>query len=158
MTNEPDNPYAPPQSQVLPEAAMARRTPRAVKWARFLLGFLTVWIITYNTVAIARDGLWPVVKGLSIWDFDLLIIIGFGMSLWGRNKVAYFGMVGGLGVLTLNRTLWIGSIWMTSNVLDSSAVIERFSELLVVYGLSYLFYRITFGRPSRVYYGMVKLD
>lgn len=151
------NPYSPPRTPITEESLEAQpRRPRALKWATFILSMFTVAVIVNYWRTITRIGAEAVWQDQSILDPSLLPLIGFGLCLFGRNRMAYYGIVGILGFQSFRYCWLLIEPWLKPTPLFWMNFGERAGEFMASFSLCYLFYRVTFGLPSRHYYGLVK--
>lgn len=156
------NPYAPPGSEIStrPAGEASVKRPMAVKWVRavFLVGTIGVclfngklihdkgWQWFYNAY---REHPWSIVEpamrfpGLvALWAFD-------------RKPFAYWLAATSLGLLVYETFV---SIYRDGvRVLRNLELIPEFIGVGIgCFLITYLFYRFTFGRPSRIYYRVTR--
>lgn len=150
------NPYAAPKADGVMASADAGvpRRPRVVKWTTFLLGLFTFIVIYFYWRTIADRGAAEVFKHQPLFDLPLAMAVAFLLCLFRRRDKVSFGIVvftlGWLCVRTVER-LW--PRWTTPRAFATPWIAERIVELLFAAGFFYLFYRFTFGLPSRAYFG-----
>ena len=156
----PINPYAAPKAQLVnpkTRGGGAPHRPRAVKWATFFLGFAFFangWVY-WNAISI--DGFQKVWQAQSILDPILLLPIGLGFSLFGgRSKTAYYVNAGVLALMIIKIIGYHFFVkWASKDSFAGVLILDRCFEALMCGLLGFLFYRFTFGLPSRRYFGFV---
>jgi len=151
------NPYSPPKAPITEESLEARLPrPRAIKWATFILGMFTFIAIINYWRAIAKVGAVAVWQAEPLFNPVLLLPFGFGLSLFGRSRMAYYGLVCILGFLSFQVFRVFMGQWLAPTALFWMDFGERAGEFMASFSLWDLFYRVAFGLPSRRYYGLVK--
>ena len=163
------NPYAPPESDfispITPGNAPMKR-PKSTKWAITVFLFSVAFFVVLNGLFIYRGG--GAIFLDSFWQspWDLLPVLThlsalLSFILFDRKPVAYWAGVVALGTMCIGDILVMRDQWSATwrNEDDSSASMDlgpQISDIigaLFIFGLMlYLFYRFTFGRPSRVYF------
>jgi hypothetical protein len=167
MSRDPHlNPYAPPTAEVVmptTETELRMKRPRSVKWALAFFLFGTVVLLTVNGQWIAREGWQPFLESCRTDPLMVVELVGrfaglFVLVFGGRRPWAYWVTVIALGIFLcgLPRTIYhqVGFAMAGRDAIDAVpelVVLTGFSALLV-----WLFYRITFGRPSRLYFRVAK--
>jgi len=158
---ESNNPYAAPKAQpLLSEDGRnlgAPRRPRSVKWATFVFGVFTLIMGALYWQAFNDLGGRKFWQEMSIFDRVVLLPIGLGLSLFGgRSKLAYYVNSGVLAMMTVILPWNIFfQRWSSKGAFAKMFLMDRFFEALVCGLICYLFYRFTFGPPSRRYFGFV---
>lgn len=152
---EPLNPYAAPKAEVM-VSAEGPRCPRVVKWATFVLGLFTVAIAYLYWATISARGLADTIQHQRLFDLPLPITVAFLLCLFRRRDKLSFGIVvftlGWMCARTMER-MW--PRWTSPHAFERFWLAERIVEFLFTAGFFYLFYRFTFGLPSRTYFGVV---
>jgi hypothetical protein len=116
-------------------------------------GFIRLYVL-----AISKHGFAEVIKHQSVFDFTFLIFAGFLISVpnW-RVSWRYYSIAVVLGGMVFNGWRLVIKQWMA---LPSHADVYLRSEgldyLIGCVLLSWLFYRFTFGRPSRTYFRVIR--
>lgn len=149
------NPYAAPKAEVTVATQRPPR-PRVVKWATFVLGLFTVVVIYLYAATISARGLASTFKHQSVFDLPIPVTMAFLLCLFRRKDKLSFGVViftlGWICARTVER-MW--PRWTTPQAFENFWIPERIGEILFTIGVLYLFYRFTFGLPSRTYFGVV---
>lgn len=149
------NPYAPPASEAPGPAGAVR--PRVVKWATFVLGVFTVGAVYLYWQTVSVYGVPDVWKHQPLFDLPLFIPVGFLICLFRRRGKASFWVVAALlGWMCLRAVERLWPRWTAPQAFSKFWIGDRIVELLFAFGLLYLFYRFTFGMPSRLYFGMAR--
>lgn len=154
------NPYAAPKAQlVYPDknGTGAPRRPASVRWATFVMGFFTMIMGMLYWQAIEAQGAESIWREQSFFDPTLLLPFGLVLSLFGgRRKTAYYGVVIALALLVLKSCYSTLMHWSAVGAFADPFWAQRFLEALMSYAIGYLFYRFTFGLPSRRYFGVAR--
>lgn len=152
----PINPYQPPESAVggasdAQHARMARR-PASVAWTIVVFGFYSFITLWKYAKAIASRGFWEVVQTQTPWNFLVLILVGFAVSLFGRRKLSHRVISVIICWCTIRGVMFSWASWM--QVADKRQhLLDNSLQLTIAAALLYLFYRYIFGQPARTYYG-----
>lgn len=148
------NPYAAPRADAGVPLGPPRR-PASVKWATFALGLMTAAVSYLYWMSATLYG------EASVWNTRLLsepfwlIPIGFVLCVLRRRDKVSFGLVALLlGGLSCRAVIVMLPRWTALNAFATIHIGERVAEILMTFGLIYLFYRFAFGVPSRRYFGM----
>ncbi len=152
--DDPINPYATPKTPLSTKRRDVDtvRKPRSLKWATFVL-----FVETYLRVAdcwedVEEYGLAEVVEDLT-W-IDLLAILAFpgcmACLLALRNKPSYYLTSMSLAAVTL------GTVHDLAFYLQDYSLPVYLIVFSVLVSYMYLFYRVAFGVPARVYFGEVE--
>lgn len=155
------NPYAAPKAEVaVPSThAGAPRRPRVVKWATFLLGLFTSIMTYFYWQTIADHGAEELFKHQALFDLPLAMAVAFLLCLFRRRDKISFGIVAfTLGWMCVRAVERLWPRWTAPHAFATHWIAERVIELLFAVGFFYLFYRFTFGLPSRAYFGIVRQE
>ncbi|MDZ4287387.1 MAG: hypothetical protein U0984_05490 [Prosthecobacter sp.] len=156
------NPYAPPVSEVAnplvdKEAPMKR--PASVKWAMGVFIVLLVGGCLGIGGFIVANG-WAAFMDLHRTDpiavgQSASRLLTFVAVIAGGRPIAYWAgaIVLGWWVFLLSRALWYYP-WPLNEI--TPAMIGGTIGISTSVFLAFLFYRFTFGRPSRLYYRVAK--
>lgn len=152
------NPYAPPRARVanLDAAGLVLpRRPASVKWATLVLGLFTLILGILYWQAIEAQGAENIWRQQPLLDTALLLPFGLLLSLFGgRRKIAYYGIAIVLSLLVLKACFTTFMQWSAVGAFARPFLGQRFIEALMSSAMVYLFYRFTFGLPSRRYFGV----
>lgn len=154
------NPYAAPKTESpAPKIGASGRRPPVVKWAAFVLGVGTCAASLVYWETISAYGAWDVWKHQPLFDLPLFLPVAFFLCLFRRrSKITFFIIAFVLGWMLWRAATKAFAIWSLPHASMAYPAGEREAELLLALGLAYLFYRFTFGLPSRAYHGMVRQD
>lgn len=161
------NPYAPPSSDVTIASVKnpePMKRPASVKWAWVYLGLLVVLFAFHDGRHIARTGVaqitdtyltYPIVFIMPTLRLTALILL----TTSARRPIIYW--VGTIAlasrVCEMGIRLWLASVSVDFNALDSHAL-PLFGLAVPTGVVLFLFYRFTFGLPSRQYFRVAKMQ
>lgn len=160
-SDESLNPYAPPKAQpVSPEASGGDvfRRPRSVKWATFVFTFFFVIQVVLYWRTISAVGVRKVWEGQSLFDPMFFLPLGFVFSwLGGRRKIAYYVNAFLLAMVVI-KIVWSAFVLQrhTPHAFSNVLLPQRMMVVVMTSLFGYLFYRYTFGLPSRRYFGVAR--
>lgn len=157
-SDESHNPYAPPIGQPANPVGAGSSTPRrpaSVKWAVFCMGLFTLILGMLYWQAVEAQGAENIWRQQPLFDTALLLPLGLLLGLFGgRRKIAYYGIAIVLSLLVLKACFTTVMQWSAVGAFARPFLGQRFMEALMSYAIGYLFYRFTFGLPSRRYFGV----
>ncbi len=133
--------------------------PGSVKGTTFLLGLITLVMTKLYWDAVSAHGAEEVWQAEPVLSTALLPPIGLAFSLFGRrHKISYYCIAIILGLTVLNTLRVVFERWnlaaLDSQFFATDSISDRFGEVLILGIIILLFYRFTFGLPSRRYYGV----
>ncbi|WP_395746772.1 hypothetical protein [Prosthecobacter sp.] len=156
---EPLNPYTAPKAASAyrgSSGANLPRRPASVKWAVFCVGLFTLILGILYWQAIKAKGAESIWRNQSLFDPSLLLPLGLALGMFGgRRKIAYYGIAIALALLALKACYSSFVQWSAVGAFARPFLGQRFMEALMSYAMGYLFYRFTFGLPSRRYFGLI---
>lgn len=145
------NPYEPPKAEIHAQVKLKEKRPKSTK---VIIGFLTIailgWILMYND-AIQKFGWQAVIDRQSLFDPVILGVVMWIFFVIGRPRLLIYG----LGSCWLVMVIALNAWSLVSN--SSHAAPDKIQFAINVMMLTlmiWLFYRFTFGLPSRRYYGI----
>jgi hypothetical protein len=160
------NPYAPPTAEVgvrVTEQEPTTKRPPSVKWALalFLFGFAVLFIL--NGQLLAKEGWRTFVEASVMEPWSILepisrLIALIALLFGGRRPWVYWTTVGALGIFLCGLPGALApqfALAMAGRDLFITTM-EFIVPIIMVALLFWLFYRITFGRPSRLYFRVAK--
>lgn len=155
QVTEPINPYAAPKAKLVNPEAEASRRPASVKWATFVFGVFTLGMVVFYGQIVSTHGmqkLWPEQSIV----LSLLLPFGLSFSLFGgRRKMAYYVNAGVLAAIVIKLS-WntFFQRWALKGAWVNMFIFDRCMEAFWLFLIWFLFYRFTFGLPSRRYFGV----
>ncbi len=145
------NPYEPPKTEIHAQVKPKEKRPTSTK---LIIGFLTIamlgWVLMYND-AIQKFGWQAVVDRQSLFDPVILGVVMWIFFVIGRPRLLIYVLGSCWLAILIALNAW-------SLVSNSSRLVPDMIQLAINVTLFvlmiWLFYRFTFGLPSRRYYGI----
>jgi len=153
------NPYAAPKASTPPASAQdlrSLRRPRSLKWAIVILGLGTLSNVRNYWLAISAYGTQEVLRQQPLLDPVFLVVLGFACSVFIRNRFSFGCIAATLAWLSFSALRLVWWRWNRLAGVDAGLSFDRAIGLLLSCGIVYLFYRFTFGLPSRRYFGVAR--
>jgi hypothetical protein len=167
MPTPPDsevNPYAPPASEVgVREAAIAEsqiERPKSVKWTIAVFLLLVAGLVITSGQFIYGKGWGALITGYRVNPSYLATHALFTAALTallvgGRRPVVYWITTFSLALGCFNIANNLRFEWArAASHLGGEEIGNKIGLVIFSFLLVYLFYRFTFGRPSRTYFRM----
>jgi hypothetical protein len=166
--NSDINPYTPPAAEVakpLMGEEVPMKRPASVKWAMAFGVFAIFAFALINTRFVLDKGwlYWAEAYGSRPMNLVSAVvrIPGFGvMFSAGRRPLAYWAGVAVLGYTSIEYPTHLGNQIAARFEKTDGRELVGITTIGLIFALLlwWLFYRFTFGRPSRVYFRVVKSE
>lgn len=153
-TSGDENPYQPPKAEIKSDEDILRtKRPASTKVALVFFALMTCANIKLYSDVIRQHGFQTVWEAQSLYDPSLFTIVGLVLGLVGKpRRLIYIGISLLLAAICFKFCSILTHYQQTISYDPASFAAAVIGAVL----MSFLFYRFTFGLPSRRYYGMVR--
>lgn len=161
MSDDLENLYAAPKHEPQMPSTVVSKRPASHRWARAVFLFYSLSVVA-SSLLVRRDAV-PYSLRLQMILFGLVGLIGLLMLTLGKRTHWAYRSVSVVLLLLALRSIQTSFYFIKSlvNAPDTAPALPVYMLVLGCSGwalMSYLFYRFTFGPPSRAYFSLGRFD